>query len=149
MKSITEAGVLEQLVQRLGLLSPATQRRWGTMTPGEMLCHLGDASESVLGRPGGPPGPARRIRKWVALYSPLPWPHGLRTPRSVDPRRDGTKPAEFERDRDRAVAGLRALAAAPAAAFPAAHRIFGAMTAADWYRWAYRHTDHHLRQFGL
>jgi hypothetical protein len=119
------------------------------MTPAEMLCHLGDATESVLGRPGGTPGPSRRIRKWFALYSPLPWPHGLRTPRSVDPRRDGTKPAEFESDRDRAIAGLRALAAAPVSAFPAAHGIFGAMTARDWHCWAYRHTDHHLRQFGL
>jgi hypothetical protein len=26
---------------------------------------------------------------------------------------------------------------------------FGAMLPKDWQRWGYRHTDHHLRQFGL
>jgi hypothetical protein len=30
-----------------------------------------------------------------------------------------------------------------------AHRVFGLMTVADWQRWAYKHADHHLRQFGL
>lgn len=38
---------------------------------------------------------------------------------------------------------------APAGDFPAAHFLFGTMTARDWYYWAWRHTDHHLRQFGL
>jgi hypothetical protein len=38
---------------------------------------------------------------------------------------------------------------APPTALPANHAVFGAMTATDWYRWAYRHTDHHLRQFGV
>ena len=28
------------------------------------------------------------------------------------------------------------------------HPIFGAMTDAEWMRWGYLHTDHHLRQFG-
>jgi hypothetical protein len=32
---------------------------------------------------------------------------------------------------------------------PAGHGRFGTMTTRDWHRWAYRHTDHHLRQFGL
>ena len=27
--------------------------------------------------------------------------------------------------------------------------IFGTMTVADWQRWAWKHTDHHLRQFGV
>jgi hypothetical protein len=29
-----------------------------------------------------------------------------------------------------------------------AHPIFGRMSPAAWLRWAYLHTDHHLRQFG-
>jgi len=28
------------------------------------------------------------------------------------------------------------------------HPIFGQMTRAEWLRWGYLHTDHHLRQFG-
>ena len=29
-----------------------------------------------------------------------------------------------------------------------AHPIFGRMSEAEWLRWGYLHTDHHLRQFG-
>jgi hypothetical protein len=39
------------------------------------------------------------------------------------------------------------LQASGAAGRPA-HPIFGRMTEAEWMRWGYLHTDHHLRQFG-
>lgn len=113
-----------------------------------MLCHLGDACASVLGRPGGAPGPRRPLVRWFALDSPFPWPHGARTLPQIDPKRGGTKPGGFEADRRRAIDGLRAVAAAGLEALPSAHFVFGAMTAEDWGRWAWRHTDHHLRQFG-
>ena len=148
MKIVARPNVLEQLVARLGRLRPDSPRRWGTLTPGEMLCHLADATASVLSGPA----PARRARplvKWIALYVPLPWPHGVKTPPEVDPRQQGSRPGDFERDRERAIAGLRALAAAPAAALASTHSIFGSMSVRDWHRWAYRHTHHHLRQFGL
>lgn len=148
MKTIDQPTVLAELTTRLRALRPDTASRWGVMTANEMLCHLGDASASVL-RGGREPGPRRYLYKWIALYSPLRWPRGLRTPASVDPRRDGTRPADFERDRTRAIAGLRALAAATPDALPASHSRFGRMTARDWRRWAFRHTEHHLRQFGL
>ena len=35
------------------------------------------------------------------------------------------------------------------AAFPPSGGFFGAMSRDDWQRWAYKLTDHHLRQFGL
>ena len=149
MRSLDDPKALDQLGSRLGALQAETPRRWGTMTAGEMLCHVGDASASVLGRPGGGPSQSRPVRKWLALYTALPWPHDLKTPPSVDPRLGGTRPDDFERDRRRAVEGLRALAQAPAAAFPSAHGQFGAMSRADWLRWGYKHTDHHLRQFGV
>jgi hypothetical protein len=156
MTSISDPTVLAQLVERLTALRPDTPRKWGTLTPGEMLCHLGDATASVLDRDStasanAPAEPIRHrpVLKWIALRSPLPWPQGLKTPAAVDPHADGTKPSDFETDRQRAVSGLRAVAAAPASALTAGHGAFGRMTVQDWHRWAYRHTDHHLRQFGL
>jgi hypothetical protein len=149
MKSIADPAVLAALEKRLEALRPDSKRRWGTLEPGEMLCHLGDAAAGVLGRPGGSPGPRRPLFKWLALRTPLPWPHGRPTLARIDPRREGTKPGDFEADRRRAIEGLRAVAAALPAALPATHFVFGAMEAVDWGYWAYRHTNHHLRQFGI
>jgi hypothetical protein len=153
MSSIADPRALDRLVEGLRQLRPDTPRRWGTLTPAEMLCHLGDAHEAVLRirvAPGPvPSGGPRPMLKWLALYGPIPWPKGAKTRAGVDPRREGTRPREFEADRRRAIASLQRLAAAEPAALATHHFRFGAMSAADWHRWAYRHVRHHLRQFGL
>jgi hypothetical protein len=66
-----------------------------------------------------------------------------------DPRAGGTQPSVFAQDRARAVAGLQGIAVARVDAVESVHGFFGTMSLADWQRWAYKHTDHHLRQFGL
>ena len=152
MKSVGDPLALAMLVERLESLTPDSERRWGTLTPHEMLCHLGDATAMVLGeRPADPPVPVRRrpVLKWIALSSPLPWPHGYPTRRSLDPKLGGTRPSEFQADMARAIDGLERLAAAPRDSLMSAHGLFGTMTLEDWHRWAYRHTQHHLKQFGL
>lgn len=149
MQTVSDPAVLAQLVERLNSLSADTPRPWGTLTAGEMLCHLADATASVLNQTSSEAVPKRPFLKWIALSLPLPWPRGLPTPPEVNPQRDGTKPGDFESDRQRAIEGLRTFAAAPASALTSTHGAFGQMTPRDWHRWAYRHTDHHLRQFGL
>jgi hypothetical protein len=151
LKTVAHAEVLGSLVRRLAALEPETRRRWGTLTAHEMVCHLGDATEMVLRiRPRTRPVPlrSRPIMKWLGLWSPIRWPHGWATNPDQDPRRRGTRPSAFLADRSRAVAALEQLAA-PRAALEEAHGFFGRMRVADWQRWAYKHTDHHLRQFGL
>jgi len=100
-------------------------------------------------RPHAVPVRRRLIFKWLGLWSPLRWPHGWRTNPHQDPRINGTRPSRFEKDRQRALLGLRGIAAAHDASVEQAHGVFGKMSVADWQRWAYKHTDHHLRQFGL
>ena len=48
-----------------------------------------------------------------------------------------------------AIAAIDGIAAADPAAVERAHGVFGAMALRDWQRWAYKHVDHHLRQFGV
>jgi hypothetical protein len=149
MRTLADFATVDALVARLASVRPDAQRRWGTMTPAEMLCHVADAFEVALGdrlpSTVKAPGPPRLI-KGLALWLPIPWMKNVPTGRNVDPRRDGTRPGDFTADRDRAVRLLRRLAAE---AKPGPHPIFGTMTSRDWLRWGFLHTDHHLRQFGL
>jgi hypothetical protein len=66
-----------------------------------------------------------------------------------NPKADGTKPSEFPKDLARAITGIEGIAAASPDALEPTHGVFGAMSVGDWQRWAYRHSDDHLRQFGL
>jgi hypothetical protein len=152
-RTIADPSVRATLIARLRRITPETPRRWGTMSAAEMLCHLGDAHEGVTGvrQTPGPRsnGPGRPLVKWFALSTPFPWPRGVPTRPGVDPRVAGTRPAGFAADLDRAVASLEALAATDPARLASHHALFGPMKPSDWYRWAYRHVGHHLRQFGL
>jgi hypothetical protein len=66
-----------------------------------------------------------------------------------DPKADGTQPSAFVQDLARAIAGLEGIASAKPDTLEPVHGLFGTMSVSDWQRWAYKHTDHHLRQFGL
>ncbi|NIR46205.1 MAG: hypothetical protein GWN99_17395 [Gemmatimonadetes bacterium] len=147
-KTVDQPEALAQLIARLEALEPDTRRRWGTLTPGAMLCHLADAASSALEQ-GSDPGRRRPLLRWIGLYAPFPWPRGFKAPQRFDPQVDGTRPGDFEEDRAWAIGTLRAIASAPDDAFRPSHYVFGAMRPRDWRRWAYRHTHHHLRQFGL
>ena len=152
MRTVADPSVLSSLVQRLSKLEPTAERRWGTLTAHEMLCHLGDTMDMVLGRrPRAQPLPrrSRPIMRSVGLWSPIRWPHGWRTNPAHDPKLQGTRPSDFTADRDRVVRGLEALSAGGRNIVEPVHSTFGTMAAADWQRWAFKHADHHLRQFGL
>lgn len=152
MKTVADPAVLGGLKHRLAALGPGSSRGWGTLTAHEMLCHMGDACEMALRiRPRIRPVPLRRrtLVKGLALWTPIRWPHGWETNPHHNPRIDGTRPSDFAADRARLIAGLDALASAHPDSLEVAHGLFGLMSVADWQRWAYKHTDHHLRQFGL
>ena len=150
-RTIADSLERDALVARLRRLTPASTRRWGTLTPHEMLCHLGDGMAMVLGDRPRPSPIAPRGRapiKALFLWSPVRWPHGIPTSPRHDPRRDGSRPADFARDADRTIDGLLRLGNTTGGLEPA-HGIFGPMSPRDWHRFAWKHTDYHLRQFGL
>ena len=148
MKSIRDAGTLATLKTRLESVTPDRQRVWGTMSPHQMLVHLAVAAEAATGvRPFAAPMRApSRLLKWFALRAPLRWPRGVKA--GADPASAVLAADAFAADRTRAVDGLVALAS-QGTTFAPAHPVFGPMARDDWHRWAYLHTDHHLRQFGL
>jgi len=143
-------GAADELKARLSRLTPDTQRRWGTMSPHEMICHLADSYRTGTGEHAVSRADtiaSRTIIRYIALHTPLPWPAGVPTRPEVDPKRSGTKPADFDADRKR-LADIITQFAAPRERY-APHPGFGPLTRREWMIWGYRHADHHLRQFGV
>ncbi len=150
MKTIARIETRAELLRRLSTLRPDSTARWGRMSAHQMVCHLNDSCRVALGLKEVARASTllqRTIVKWIALYAPVPWPAGIPTLPDIDQYVGGTKPVEFAGD----VAQLASLLdqiATPRRAVSPEHPILGAMSRPAWLRWAYLHTDHHLRQFG-
>lgn len=149
-QTLGDAQVVDALVARLERLTAEAPRRWGRMTAPQMVCHLADVNTG-LAVPFPNPNARRRehFKIILGIHSPIPWPKGIRTPARVDQEQGGTPPSGFSADRNRAITSLRTLATIPDGGWPGFHPIFGPLTDWEWRRFAWRHADHHLKQFGL
>ena len=139
---------LDRLLARVLQLRADAAGRWGRMTPHQAVCHLSDSMRATIGEWTKPPErtpPARALIRTIAFTLPVRWPHGVKTARELDQQRDGTKPVEFERDRAELVTLLRRIASSDR--LPP-HPLWGRMSRGMTGRYVWRHTDHHLRQFG-
>jgi hypothetical protein len=150
VKTLARSDDLADLLRRLQTVRPDSAARWGRMSAHQMICHLGDAMLVATGQKSASPasGPLQRtVVKWIALYLPVRWPPGIPTRPEIDQLAGGTKPQDFVRNVQEVETRLRQFAEAQQPACPP-HPIFGSMSRTAWLRWAYLHTDHHLRQFG-
>jgi uncharacterized protein with PQ loop repeat len=151
-RTLADSHCRTKLLGRVKALRPDSARRWGRMTAHQMVCHLSDCNRVALGEVVVTVPPTRLPRavvKWVSLYTPLPWPAGLPTNPELDQDVAGTRPGDFARDVAALEATVERLASRSGRGDWARHPDFGEMSEGDWYRWAYRHMDHHLRQFGV
>ena len=118
-----------------------------------MICHLNDSFKSVIGERviAGDKSNlmTRSLVRWIALYAPLKWPHGVPTMAENDQERGGTPPEDFRRDLDALAAMIERVTSSPRDFQWGRHPLFAEMSEHDWMRWAYLHVDHHLRQFGV
>ena len=118
-----------------------------------MIRHLCDSIRVVMGErePGvlkrKPPGP-KWLMRWYALRLPLEWPKGLPTMPGVDAQKDGTLPVGLAEDKQALSEAISDFVAKRDSMDGFRHPIFGHMSRRDWGVWAFRHVDHHFRQFG-
>lgn len=138
----------QALAERIRRLTPDAERRWGTMTPGRMICHVADQIRVALGEipssssASGPltwPG-----LKQFAIYV-LPWPKGKI---QTAPSMLTTKPDDFEADREAVLRLMERFAERGPEAPLTPHPLFGKLSGKNWGALAARHIDYHLRQFG-
>jgi len=136
-----------EICSRLGSLSVLSKRVWGSMDVVEMLQHLRLSARMALGEMPVPSANKRVFQvfpmKHLILYV-FPFPKGAPTAPELKPV--GAESFEAERA---AVLDLteRIAVGAPDGGAPA-HPLFGPLTWKEWGVVTYKHTDHHLKQFG-
>lgn len=152
MKSLSNSQDKAEIIMRLRKLQPTSQRSWGKMNAHQAICHLSDAFKSRFGEKVSSPADTwltRTVMKWIALQSPLPWPHGVKTRPEMDQEIGGTPPLEFEIDRQQLELLIERFCQRSKDTSFHPHPHFGRMTETEWLRWGYLHCNHHLRQFGV
>jgi uncharacterized protein DUF1569 len=149
VRTFARAGDHAAILGRLAALTPGHTRRWGRMNVHQAVCHMADAFRMARGTmPVAVTARwhERTLVKWIALYAPLRWPGGIPTSPELDQVTScGTQPGTFDADLA-ALCALAREAVGPGPRVP--HPVFGALSEPAWLRWAWLHTDHHLRQFG-
>jgi hypothetical protein len=146
MKSLWKARDRENIERRLNVLAADAERQWGTLTPQAAVAHLADSMRMALGQiQDAPLRTALRYPplKWLALYV-LPMPKGVRGPDAYFT----TPPTTLDEDRGELIRLIEECRRRPADASWGENPFFGPLTKAQWGALAYKHIDHHLRQFG-
>jgi hypothetical protein len=152
MKTLAKQRDAIEILERLEKVRPDSVRRWGKMSSHQMVCHLIDAFQMMTGKKLVSHATGLRqqtILKWAVLYLPLRWPAGILTRPEIDQELGGRRPADFAADVTELEALVTIITARKQDFEWQQHPIFGRMSPAAWLRWAYLHTDHHFRQFGI
>ncbi len=101
MKTLLNGRDRNEVLHRLSKVRSDSQRRWGSMSAHQMICHLSDSFRTALGEKQISLSSTlfkRTIYKWAALWVPLQWPHGIKTRPEMDQQQGGTRPVEFASD---------------------------------------------------
>ena len=147
MRSILNEADRAEIVSRMRSLSASSTGRWGSMSVVSMLQHLRLAARMTLGELQVPSANKRAFQvfpiKHLILYV-FPFPKGAPTAPELKP----IDAASFEEERAALLELLERIGTGPREGDGPAHPLFGPMTWREWGIATYKHTDHHLKQFG-
>lgn len=148
MGSILNENDRSAIVNRLQSLSTSATGRWGSMDVAGMMRHLRLSAQTAVGELEVPSVNKRALQvfplKHLFLYV-VPFPKGAPTAPKLKSDLAG---ASFEEERAALLDLLERIAAGPSDGIGPEHPLFGPLTRREWAVATYKHTDHHLRQFG-
>lgn len=147
MGSILNADDRVAIQRRLGAVTPTTTARWGRMNANTMFTHLRLSALMALGELPVACKSPRILQafplKHLILHA-VPFPKNAPTATELLPPQAET----VETIRPELVALLERMAAGPREGRGPFHPLFGQLTFREWGVATYKHSDHHLRQFG-
>jgi len=147
MGSILNEGDRNAISNRVRSLSASSSAKWGRMDVTGMLQHLRRSALMCLGEL---PVAAKNKRafqtfplKHLILYV-LPFPKGAPTATELKP----VDAASFDEERAALLELLERIGTGLSEGMGPAHPLFGPLSWREWGVATYKHTDHHLKQFG-
>ena len=147
MGSILNESDRTRISNRVRSLSVSSTARWGSMNVEGMLRHLSLAARMATGELQVPSANKRVLQvfplKHLILYV-LPFPKGAPTAPELKP----VDAVSFEAERAAVLELIERIGTGPGEGEGPDHPLFGPLTRREWGVATYKHTDHHLRQFG-
>ena len=150
MKTIRDEKCRAALIERINALTADSKPAWGKMSVEQMLSHLVQSHEIPFDSSVADTSNwmSRNVIKTLVVYV-LPVPKEVKTSAELDQQQQGRPPLGFDVDKAKAIEGINKLATIAAGHDCLAHPFFGKLSAKQWALLAYKHIDHHLRQFGV
>jgi len=150
MKTLRDRNDRTAIIERVNSLTSDSKPAWGKMNVDQMMSHLVQAGELPFAAtlPDKSTFAARTFIKPLILYI-LPMPKEVKVSANMDQQQDGRKPLGLEKDRQLLIETLARLGDLPTDHKCSYHPMFGKMNAKEWALIIHKHTDHHLRQFGV
>jgi hypothetical protein len=134
-----------QIITRLRRVTPDRVPHWGTLTAPRMLCHVTDQLRVATGAISGRHRDSllrRTVLKWLVVNTSMRAPPGKV---QTVPEMLSTAPTSWDTDLATCV---RLIGEVGLGKTNGRHPAFGTLSAREWGRIAWKHFDHHLRQFG-
>lgn len=149
MKSLWNAADAAEIRNRIQKLSPDSTRKWGTMTVSQMERHMVIAYQAATGEMTLQADSLQKLasigfmRKLIIEV--MPWPKSLPTAKdfivSSDP--------DFKESHAAFSKVFEEFVCKNSSSTFGSHPLFGKMPYQQWGKLMYKHTDHHLKQFGV
>ena len=148
-KNLLDAGCCAAVISRMEKLNPGTQALWGSMTATEMLAHCNKVHEGLLSGATQPQSTSAKqyLLRFFVLYVLPGYPKGAKAPKRFITKGQ-ISDAEFTDQKNAFIALMKRLAHHQAP-IQLQHPYFGGLSTKQWGLSAYKHVDHHLRQFGV
>jgi hypothetical protein len=150
MKNLFEPAAVTEIRDRMADLRADSERQWGKMNVAQMLAHCSTWMEMALGLKSPPRSLMGRIFGRAAKSAVLNNERPIRRNMPSEKSLIVTNERDFEVERQRLLEWTdRFAAGGPKKCTTHPHCFFGKMTPMEWATLAYKHMDHHLRQFGV
>jgi len=149
MQSIFESAAKKEILKRIDLLTPQSQRKWGKMNVAQMLAHCANGMELATGKIKPPRELIGKIIGWMFKSS---YSSKRKFPKNVQTIKGGAVVDErdFELEKKRLISAIEEMhAGGEKICTDHPHPIMGKFSPEEWGKGMYKHLDHHLRQFGV